>query len=69
MYLIGEAVSTYMDHFEKFFGDFWILGSDFYDVSTISSEKTVNCSEFSCYEKSSSESKICKVGTFLFHLN
>ena len=64
MHSLGEVLSSYLILFERYFGDFWILGTDFYDLSKISSKQGVECGEFSCYEKSSREGKICKQGTF-----
>ena len=67
--LLTEVAHAYADvrsfqyDYEFYFDDFWILGSN-YDFSTISPKQGMECGEYSCYEKSSREGKICQPGMF-----
>ena len=56
-------VRSFQYDYESYFDDFWILGSN-YDFSTISPKQGMECGEYSCYEKSSREGKICQPGMF-----
>ena len=40
----------------------WILGANFNDTSKIDARKGLKCSEYSCYEKSLENGKICTPG-------
>lgn len=42
----------------------WFLGANNVDVSNINSKKKLRCGQYSCYEKSLREGKICKQGKF-----
>ena len=48
--------------------DVWILGANFYDTSKIHGRKGLKCGEYSCYEKSLKNGKICTPGRLIYTL-
>ena len=60
---MGIYMDSYMGIYLDYFSEFWILGSN-YNVFNISAKHGIECGDYSCYEKSSREGKICQPGTF-----
>ena len=48
--------------------DVWILGANFNDTSKIDARKSLKCGEYSCYEKSLENGKICTPGRLIHTL-
>ena len=62
-YAVGGSLMAVIGSYETNFTDFWILGNS-YNVTNISAKQGIECGEYSCYDKSSREGKICQPGTF-----
>ena len=60
---VGGSLMSVMSSYGTYFTDFWILGNS-YNVMNISAKQGIECGDYSCYDKSSREGKICQSGTF-----
>ena len=65
-YAVGRSLMAVISSYEYTLTDFWILGNSYY-VTNISAKQGIECGDYSCYDKSSREGKICQQGTFLYN--
>ena len=66
-FLSSESPISYyriLDRFGFRLEEAWILGANSVDISRIHSNPELNCDEYTCYQKTLSEGKICKLGKF-----